>query len=168
MTSSLCFRPLAGGNTVKEIRLLREPFTPGTFVGPFTNAHPGLGGVCTFVGEVRGDAHGEGGVKALELLHYEPLTMPGMQALADHALERFDLMGILMLHRVGILHPGEPIVCVSACARHRRAAIEAVDFTMDHLKSDAWFWKREKRADGWHWIEPRAADHADLARWAQD
>ena len=36
---------------------------------------------------------------------------------------------------------------------------------MDHLKSAAWFWKREKRADGWHWIEPRAEDHADLARW---
>ena len=46
-----------------------------------------------------------------------------------------------------------------------RAAIQAVDFAMDHLKSDAWFWKREKRADGWHWIEPRTDDHADLARW---
>ena len=44
-------------------------------------------------------------------------------------------------------------------------AIDAVDFAMDHLKSDAWFWKREKRAGAWHWIEPRAEDHADLARW---
>jgi len=34
-----------------------------------------------------------------------------------------------------------------------------------HLKSQAWFWKREKRADGWHWIDPRGQDHADLARW---
>ena len=41
----------------------------------------------------------------------------------------------------------------------------AADFAMDHLKSDAWFWKREKRADGWHWIDPREQDHADLARW---
>jgi molybdopterin synthase catalytic subunit len=145
----------------KDVRLLTEPFTPGAFVGPFTNAHPGLGGVCTFVGEVRG----EEGVEALELSHYEPLTLPRMEALADEALARFALMGILMLHRVGLMRPGEPIVCVSACARHRRAAIEAVDFTMDHLKSDAWFWKREKRADGWHWIEPHDADHADLARW---
>jgi molybdopterin synthase catalytic subunit len=36
---------------------------------------------------------------------------------------------------------------------------------MDHLKSAAWFWKREKRAGAWHWIEPREQDHADLARW---
>jgi molybdopterin synthase catalytic subunit len=60
---------------------------------------------------------------------------------------------------------GEPIVLVSACAKHRRGAIDAVDFAMDHLKSEAWFWKREKRADGWHWIEPRTEDHHDLARW---
>ncbi len=148
---------------MKDVRLLSEPFAPGALVGPFTNAHPGLGGVCTFVGEVRGGD----GIEALELSHYEPLTLPGMNDLADRALERFDLMGILIVHRVGEMRPGEPIVLVSAAARHRRAAIDAVDFAMDNLKSDAWFWKREKRDGAWRWIEPRAQDHADLARWKQ-
>ena len=146
---------------MKDVRLLTEPFIPGQLVGPFTNAHPGLGGVCTFVGEVRGGD----GVEALELMHYEPLTLAGMNALADEALARFELMGILIAHRVGEMLPGEPIVLVSAAARHRRAAIQAVDFAMDHLKSDAWFWKREKRGGEWHWIDPRPEDHADLARW---
>jgi len=145
----------------KNVRLLSEPFSPGQFVGPFTNAHPGLGGVCTFVGEVRGDE----GVEALELMHYAPLTLAGMNDLADRALDRFALMGVLIVHRVGLMLPGEPIVLVSACARHRRGAIDAVDFAMDHLKSDAWFWKREKRGQTWHWIDPRPEDHADLARW---
>lgn len=144
-----------------DVRLLTEPFIPGAFIGPFTNAHPGLGGVCTFVGEVRGG----GGVEALELSHYEPLTLPGMQALAETAANRFGLMGMLMLHRVGKMYPGEPIVCVSAAAEHRRAAIAAVDYAMDHLKSDSWFWKRELRGGVWSWIEPRNQDHADLARW---
>jgi molybdopterin synthase catalytic subunit len=148
---------------VKDVRLLAAPFVPGGLVEPFTQAHPGLGGFCTFVGEVRSDP----GVEALELTHYEPLTLPSMEALADGALARFELMGILIVHRVGEMRPGEPIVLVSAAARHRRAAIQAVDFTMDHLKSDAWFWKREKRADGWHWIEPREQDRADLARWSR-
>ena len=146
---------------MKDVRLLSEPFVPGPLVGPFTNAHPGLGGVCTFVGEVRGDD----GVEALELMHYEPLTLAGMDELADRTLARFELMGVLIAHRVGEMLPGEPIVLVSAAARHRRAAIEAVDFAMDHLKSDAWFWKREKRGGVWRWVEPRAEDHADLARW---
>jgi molybdopterin synthase catalytic subunit len=147
---------------VIDVRLLDHPFNPGQFVGPFTNAHPGLGGVCTFVGEVRG----AGGVEALELSHYAPLTLPGMQALAGDAVNRFGLMGILVLHRTGLLHPGEPIVCVSAAASHRRAAFDAVDFTMDYLKSESWFWKREQRQGQWHWIEPRAEDYADKARWA--
>lgn len=144
-----------------DVRLLTQPFNPGLFIGPFTQAHPGLGGVCTFVGEVRG----EDGVEALELRHYEPLTLPGMQQLAIRAVERFGLMGILVLHRTGQMHPGEPIVCVSAAAWHRRQAIDAVDFAMDHLKSQSWFWKREKRGGVWSWIEPREQDYSDLARW---
>jgi molybdopterin synthase catalytic subunit len=146
---------------VKDVRLLTDAFVPGELVGPFTNAHPGLGGVCTFVGEVRGGDD----VEALELSHYEPLTLAGMDALADQALARFGLMGILIAHRVGEMHPGEPIVLVSAAARHRRGAIQAVDFAMDHLKSDAWFWKREKRGGQWRWVDPRPEDHADLERW---
>lgn len=146
-----------------DVRLLTQPFNPGQFVGPFTNAHPGLGGVCTFVGEVRGGD----GVESLELSHYEPLTLPGMQALAEAAAARFDLMGIMVLHRTGVMRPGEPIVCVSAAAHHRRGAIDAVDFTMDHLKSDSWFWKRELKGGAWRWIEPRAEDYADRTRWTQ-
>lgn len=147
---------------MRDIRLLPVPFDPGALIGPFTRANPGLGGVCTFVGEVRGGD----GVEALELSHYEPLTLPGMHDLADAAFARFDLMGLLMAHRIGRLHPGEPIVCVSAAAKHRRAAIDAVDFAMDHLKSAAWFWKRERRGGAWRWIQPRPEDHADRALWA--
>ena len=83
------------------------------------------------------------------------------------AYARFDLMGLVMLHRTGLLFPGDPIVLVAAAARHRRDAIAAVDFAMDHLKSAAWFWKRERRGGEWHWIEPRDQDHADLARWSE-
>lgn len=146
---------------MKIVGLLDSPFDPNTRIDPFARGVPEAGGIATFVGKVRQG----GGVEALELSHYPPLTLPGMETLADEALARWDLMGILILHRIGLLHPEEPIVCVSAASRHRRAALEAVDFTMDHLKSDAWFWKREKRTDGWHWIEPRVEDRADIARW---
>jgi molybdopterin synthase catalytic subunit len=146
---------------MRDIRLLTAPFQPNALMGPFADAHPGLGALCTFVGKVRGG----GGVEALELSHYEPLTLPGMHDLADAALGRFELLGLLIVHRTGLLRPGEPIVCVSAAAPHRRAAIDAVDFAMDHLKAASWFWKRELRAGTWHWIEPRPEDRADLVRW---
>jgi molybdopterin synthase catalytic subunit len=146
---------------VKDVCLLTERFTPATYIASFTSALPGLGGVCSFVGEVRLDE----GVEALELRHFAPLTLPGMEALAETALGRFDLMGILIVHRTGLMQPGEPIVLVSAAARHRRDAIQAVDFAMDHLKSESWFWKREKAGGVWRWIEPREQDFADLQRW---
>jgi molybdopterin synthase catalytic subunit len=64
------------------------------------------------------------------------------------------------------MHPGDPIVLVCCAAAHRREAFEAADFLMDHLKSESWFWKREKIAGQWRWVEPREADYADKARWA--
>lgn len=147
---------------MRDIRLLAEPFDPNPMIDEMAERTPDAGGIATFIGKVRA-----GGVEALELSHYEPLTLPNMHELADRTSERFELMGLLMVHRVGRLDPGEPIVCVSAAARHRRDAINAVDFAMDHLKSAAWFWKRELRGGEWHWIEPRSEDHDDLERWSQ-
>jgi molybdopterin synthase catalytic subunit len=146
---------------VKDVRLLDESLVPEAALARFAEAHSEAGGVASFVGKVRPDD----GVEALELSHYPPLTLPGIEALADEALGRWTLDGILIHHRVGRMQPGDPIVLVAAAARHRRDAFAAADFAMDHLKSDAWFWKRERRGGEWHWIEPRAEDHADLARW---
>lgn len=147
----------------RRIALVQGIWNPADDIGRFAAAVPDAGGLTSFIGKVRPD----GDVEALELSHYEPLTMPGMEALAGAAQARWPLAGVLIMHRTGLMHPGEPIVCVCTAARHRRDAFLAADFLMDHLKSDAWFWKREKRADGWRWIEPRAQDHADLARWGE-
>ena len=144
-----------------DVRLLAKGMSVGEALAAFNAAHGEAGGVVSFLGKVRSD----GGVRALELTHYAPLTLPGMEDLAQTAKDRFTLDGALVWHRVGVMTPGEAIVLVATAARHRRSAFEAADFLMDHLKSAAWFWKRERRDDGWHWIEPRAEDHADLARW---
>lgn len=148
---------------IRDIRLLTDPFLPGASVDGFAAACGDCGAVVSFVGKVRADQ----GVEMLELIHYPRLTLPGIEQLAAAALARWPLAGLLVHHRIGRLIRGEPIVLVAAAARHRREAFEAADFVMDHLKSRSWFWKREKRADGWHWIEPRPADHGDAARWDQ-
>ena len=36
---------------------------------------------------------------------------------------------------------------------------------MDYLKTGAIFWKKEVTQTGEHWIEPRAEDYQDSARW---
>ena len=161
----LCCRRLAVArltlSTPLDVRVLAKGMSVGEASAAFSAAYPEAGGIVSFLGKVRpGDD-----VQALELTHYEPLTKTGMDDLAHSALERFALDGILAWHRIGVMVPGDAIVLVAAAAPHRRNAFDAADFVMDHLKSAAWFWKRERRADGWHWIEPREADHQDRQRW---
>jgi len=146
-----------------DVRLHAAPFDPAEAISAFSSAHPEAGGIVSFIGQVRAGQ----GVDRLELRHYGPLTLPGMTELADTALSRWPLAGLLVLHRTGELVPGDPIVLVAAASRHRRDAFAAADFVMDHLKSDAWFWKRERANGEWRWIEPREQDHADLARWVE-
>lgn len=146
-----------------DVRLSAAAFDPVAEVGHFTAAHPAAGAIVTFQGQVRADDD----VQALELQHYAPLTLPGMNSLAALAQRRWQLDGLLMLHRYGVMMPGEPIVLLAAAARHRRDAFAAADFAMDHLKSESWFWKRQQRGGDWTWIEPRPQDYADLGRWDQ-
>ncbi len=148
-------------DTPLDVRLLDKGLSVGEALAAFNAANGEAGGVVSFLGKVRPD----GDVRALELSHYEPLTLPGMRELAEAARDRFALDGALVWHRIGAMTPGEAIVLVATAARHRRDAFAAADYLMDHLKSAAWLWKRERRADGWHWIEPREQDHEDVARW---
>lgn len=145
-----------------DVRLLAVPFDPAGELSAFWAAHGAAGGIASFLGQVRG---GEG-VEALELRQYDPLTLPGMQELALSAQSRWPLVGLLMIHRTGPMHPGDPIVLVAVAARHRRDAFAAAEFAMDHLKSESWFWKREKVNGAWRWVEPREQDFADMARWS--
>jgi molybdopterin synthase catalytic subunit len=144
-----------------DVRLLSAPFDPVSELAAFNAAQHRAGGIVSFLGQVRAD-----GTELLELRHYAPLTLPAMRELGAVCAARWQLDGLLILHRTGQLAPGEPIVLVAAAAPHRRQAFAAADYAMDYLKSESWFWKRERRGGVWRWIEPRADDYAGLARWA--
>ncbi len=137
-----------------------EPIDPAALLATFSESQRAAGAIVSFTGTVRG-----GEVEALELEHHPSFTARVIEAIADDARARFDIADCLVVHRVGRLLPGEPIVFVAAASAHRRAAFEAVDYLMDRLKTEAPLWKREHRADGAKWIEARASDVADRARW---
>jgi molybdopterin synthase catalytic subunit len=115
------------------------------------------GACASFIGFCRGDGP-NGKIEWLELEHYPGFTETQIAAIADAIVTRHSLIDLLAIHRVGRVLPGEAIVLVAARSRHRAAAFSAVEQMMDYLKTDAPFWKKEKRADGAHWIEPTAED----------
>ena len=144
------------------IRLTDQPFDPGALLSDFARGRSEVGAVATFTGLARAEA---GATVALELEAYPGFTEAQIGAMAEQARTRFALDDFAILHRVGRIAPGEPVVFVATAARHRREAFEACDFLMDYLKSKAPFWKKEHGPDGARWVEPRAQDHADIARW---
>ncbi|QQV78428.1 molybdenum cofactor biosynthesis protein MoaE [Sphingomonas aliaeris] len=122
----------------------------------------GVGAVASFTGLVRADD----GVGSLELEHYPGATEAALNALAETAVARWHLFSATIVHRVGVMRPGERIVFVGVSAAHRSAALEACAFLIDRLKTDAPFWKRETRHDKATWVEPRETDDAASARWS--
>ena len=144
------------------IRLTGEAFDPGALLTDFSRERRETGAVATFTGLARAEA---GRTSVLELEAYPGFTEARIGEIAETARARFELDDLCIVHRVGEIGPGEPIVFVATAARHRRAAFEACDYLMDYLKSRAPFWKKEHGPDGARWIEPRAEDHQDIARW---
>lgn len=147
------------------ITVSEEEFDPGTELSAFRSVAATSGGVAAFAGYVRGEGDA---VKALVLEHYPGPTESSIAAIIAHACDRWALDAVRIRHRVGRMTPGEAIVFAAAAAAHRRDALEAVDFLMDFLKTEALFWKKEERQGGAVWIEPRARDYADAARWRRD
>ena len=122
----------------------------------------GAGGIASFTGVVRGD----GGLVELFLEHHAVMTAATLRIMTEQATARWELLGATVIHRVGALSPGDPIVLVATAARHRGAALDACAALIDRLKTEAPFWKRERFADGRAaWVEARAEDDAAAARW---
>jgi len=112
-----------------------------------------VGAQASFVGTMRDHNEGDG-VRAMTLEHYPGMTERELDAIVAEARERWDLIDVLVVHRVGDILPGEPIVLTAAWSRHRAAAFDACRFLMEALKSRAPFWKKETLADGSsRWVE---------------
>jgi len=126
-----------------------------------------VGAVCSFVGTVR---HGHAGnneprVLSMELEHYPGMTEKAIEAMVDEAQRRFDIYAARVIHRVGLLLPGDQIVLVAVTSAHRGESFQACEFLMDYLKTQAPFWKKEKTPQGERWVDARVTDDAALARW---
>ena len=106
---------------------------------------------------------------ALTLEYYPGMTEKKLDGIAAEAARRWPLTGCTIIHRAGRLLPGENIVFVGAASAHRDAALQAVAFLIDWLKTRAPFWKAEEYENGEReWVVARAADDAAALAWNVD
>jgi len=149
------------------IAVRADPFDAAGLLADFSARAAGAGAIASFTGMVREENDGAA-VSSLALEHHPSLTEKAIAGIGADAIARFGLTDVAIVHRHGVLMPGEAIVFVAAAAAHRRAAFDAVDYVMDRLKTEAPFWKREQRSDGAHWLEARDSDHEDRRRWGAE
>jgi molybdopterin synthase catalytic subunit len=147
-----------------KLRVQRESFDVGAEASELAARRTDVGAVVTFMGLCRDEG---GRLACLDLEHYPGMAEAEMGRVADEAVARWSLLGLTIVHRYGLIRPGEPIVLVVTASSHRAAAFAAAEFLMDYLKTNAPFWKKEVLAEAAEgaWVEEKEEDKRALARW---
>ena len=133
------------------------------------------GALASFTGSVRAsetglsgsdDATSYGELLALDIEHYPAMTKSTIEAIALAASQRWSFLGCRVIHRVGRLAVGEPIVLVLVASSHRKEAFAACEYILDYLKTAAPFWKKAIFEHGEQWVDAKATDTDALDKWS--
>ncbi len=143
------------------LEIINRDFSPANYLAEFEKSCGDAGAIASFLGRVRKQDK----VKYLELQSYKGVTEKGIKQAIKTASAKWSLLGVHVIHRIGQINTGQPIVLVMCASKHRRDAFNACDFLMDYLKTQAIFWKKQVCSDSEEWIEPREQDYQDNNRW---
>jgi molybdopterin synthase catalytic subunit len=138
--------PVSGGSG--RFRVVDRPLDLAEVVDAV--AGPERGGLVTFRGDVRGESHGKR-VLRLEYEAYGPMAERKLAEIGRAVGEEHGAV-LSIVHRVGVLSPGEAAVVIAAAAPHRAPAFRACEAAIERLKRDAPIWKREVYEDGSEWV----------------
>lgn len=126
-------------------QLLSSPINILQFRKKFDS--PSVGAFVSFEGLVRDLNEGEN-VLALEYEAHEALCLSEAQKIFNEIKEKFDVLEVQCVHRVGKLKIQDLAVWVGVCAAHRDDAFKACRYTIDEIKSRLPIWKKEYYQNG--------------------
>ncbi len=122
-----------------------------------------VGAIASFIGLVRDMPQNR--LQKMTLEHYPGMTEKSLVKIVETAQQRWKILDVAIIHRVGELKPADQIVLVSVISAHRKTAFAACEFIMDYLKTDAPFWKKETNEQGENWVEAKASDNEARGKW---
>ncbi len=110
------------------------------------------GALANFVGTMRDYNQGDT-VQKMYLEHYPGMTEKYLLKISQTAMQRWDILDTLIIHRVGEIQISDTIVLVAAWAGHRAPAFDACRFLIEELKHHAPFWKQETLTNKIRWVK---------------
>jgi molybdopterin synthase catalytic subunit len=113
-----------------------------------------IGAVAVFMGTARDFSKGRE-VLSISLEQYAGMAEKKVHELRETTLKKFQVIEVLIVHRIGELSIGDNIVLIIVGAEHRAQAFEACRWCIDELKRTVPLWKREKTPSGEIWVEDR-------------
>jgi molybdopterin synthase catalytic subunit len=138
--------PVAGGAPAAAV--VERPLRLDEVVEAVTS--PGLGGLVTFTGLVRDVSRGRR-VERLEYQAYLAMAERSLALIAEEVGARHQARAAV-IHRIGVLRPGEAAVVIACAAPHRAQAFRACEELLERLKHEVPIWKREVFVDGAEWV----------------
>lgn len=150
--------PFAGGTGLEQmndgqfVRVQRENFSIDQELDRVRSRSKRIGGIATFLGIARDRSRGRD-VDGLTFEHYEGMAQKKLREIRERALNDFDILELLIIHRYGEIAIGENIVLIIAGAEHRADAFRACKWAIDELKQITPIWKLEHTPGGEVWVE---------------
>jgi len=109
-------------------------------------ADPAAGGIALFAGAVR-DTDQDRGVTGLSYSAH-PSAEAELRRVAEVVAEKYPVIGIAAVHRVGDLAIGDLAVVLAVSCPHRAEAFDACRDLIDILKASVPIWKHQRFDDG--------------------
>lgn len=147
-----------------SISIQIEDFDIAAELAALRTGRANAGALVSFTGSVR-DFSGAEKIENINLEHYPGMSEKALEKIIAEANQRWHLLGVRVIHRVGQLLPNEQIVLVAVASEHRSDAFAACEFIMDYLKMSAPFWKREQTPQGTRWLDTKDTDVQRMGRW---
>jgi len=132
-----------------RVRVLPDPIDHAELMA-FVSS-PAAGASVLFVGTVRDHSEGKTGVTHLEYEAYAERVEDAIMTIVEEAADCWDVLGVTVDHRTGVVDLMEASVAVAVSSAHRDQAFEAARYIIDELKLRAPIWKKEFWAGGAEW-----------------
>lgn len=147
-----------------SVIIQHEDFDAGAEMAALRATNNNVGAIVSFVGLVRDMSYSDK-VESIYIEHYPGMSEKALKKIIVEAKQRWELLGVHVIHRIGTLNPNEQIVLVATASSHRGHAFSSCEFIIDYLKTDAPFWKKEVKPQGGDWVVTKESDIQRMQTW---